>query len=49
MYELITYTDDGDIDKVKALLAYLLIKDSELDVEYIYAMIFGNGHKIIWN
>ncbi|MBA4349477.1 MAG: hypothetical protein C0415_05755 [Thermodesulfovibrio sp.] len=41
--------DEAELDIIRALLIYILIKDSELDIEDIYAFIFGNGRQIIWN
>lgn len=49
MIEAIEYIDDSEIDNLKLYLTYLLIKETELDIEYIYALIFGSGRKIVWN
>lgn len=47
--ELLKYIDDAELDTIKTLLVYVLIKETELDVEEIYAFIFGDGKQIIWN
>lgn len=47
--ELSPYIDDAELDIIKALLSYVLIKETELDTEEIYAFIFGKGRQITWN
>ena len=47
--ELTKYIDDTELDTIKALLAYILMKDTELETEEIYAFIFGRGRQITWN
>jgi len=47
--ELSRHMDESEIDTIKALLVYILMRDSDLDVEDIYAFIFGKGRQIIWN
>lgn len=49
MLELTKYIDETELDTIRALLAYILMKDTELDTEDIYAFIFGKGRQIIWN
>ena len=41
--------DDDVLDILKALLVYLLMRDSSYEQEYIYALIFGGGKNIVWN
>ncbi|MCC6347107.1 MAG: hypothetical protein IT388_07980 [Nitrospirales bacterium] len=47
--ELTKYIDDAELDTIRALLAYILMKDTELETEEIYAFIFGRGRQITWN
>jgi hypothetical protein len=47
--ELSQYIDDAELDTIRALLSYVLIKETELDIEEIYAFVFGRGRQIIWN
>lgn len=47
--ELSQFVDEAELDTIRALLAYVLMKDTELDTEEIYAFIFGRGRQIIWN
>ncbi len=49
MIDVTGYADDSEIDNLKLYLTYLLIKETGLDIEYIYALIFGSGRKIVWN
>jgi len=41
--------DDEELDAVKTLLVSLLMKNTPLDRDEIYAYIFGEGRRIIWN
>ena len=47
--ELTKHIDETELDTIRALLAYILMKDTELETEEIYAFIFGRGRQIIWN
>ncbi len=41
--------DELELDTVRLLLAYILIKDTDLDIEHIYSFVFSRGRHIIWN
>ncbi|NTU42192.1 MAG: hypothetical protein HGA78_03900 [Nitrospirales bacterium] len=43
------HIDEAELDTIKALLSYVLMKETELETEDIYAFIFGRGRHIIWN
>jgi hypothetical protein len=43
------HMDDAELDTIKALLTYILLRDSDLEVEDVYAFIFGKGRQILWN
>ncbi|BCB95976.1 hypothetical protein JZK55_08980 [Dissulfurispira thermophila] len=47
--ELSRYIDDAELDTIKALLSYILMKETEMDIEEIYAFVFGKGRQITWN
>ncbi|MEW5744277.1 MAG: hypothetical protein AB1805_02375 [Nitrospirota bacterium] len=49
MMELTKFIDDSELDTIRALLAYILMKDTDLETEEIYAFIFGRGRQITWN
>lgn len=38
-----------EIDMIRALLVYLLMRETDLDEEDIYSFIFSKGKQIIWN
>ncbi|KWT94358.1 MAG: hypothetical protein H7843_08430 [Nitrospirota bacterium] len=40
---------DEDIDTLKAFLAYVVSKDTYMDRDDVYSMIFGNGKRILWH
>lgn len=41
--------DTEEIDMIRALLVYLLMKETDLHEEDIYSFIFSKGKQIIWN
>jgi len=41
--------DELELDTIRLLLAYILIKDTDLDIELIYSFVFSRGRHIIWN
>lgn len=47
--ELSQYADEAELDAIKALLSYILMKETELDTEDIYAFTFGKGRQILWS
>ena len=47
--ELLRQIDEAELDNIKALLAYVLIRETELDIEDIYNFTFGMGRQITWN
>ncbi|MBF0456402.1 MAG: hypothetical protein HQK99_00715 [Nitrospirae bacterium] len=40
---------DEDIDTLKAFLAYVVSKDTCMDRDDVYSLIFGNGKRISWH
>jgi len=47
--ELSRYVDEAELDTIRALLSYVLMKETELDTEEIYAFAFGKGRRITWS
>ncbi len=47
--ELSRYVDEAELDTIRALLSYVLMKETELDTEDIYAFTFGKGRQITWS
>lgn len=43
------FLDDEELDAIRALLVSILMKDTQLDKEEIYAYTFGSGRKILWH
>ncbi|MGB9710861.1 MAG: hypothetical protein ACPLZA_05135 [Thermodesulfovibrio sp.] len=41
--------DREEIDMIRALLAYLLMKETDLHEDDIYSFIFSKGKQIVWN
>ncbi|NOZ24475.1 MAG: hypothetical protein GXO94_00020 [Nitrospirae bacterium] len=40
---------DEDLDTIKSVLVYLFMKNSGLDTEEIYALIYGDGKRVTWH
>ncbi|MEO5355736.1 MAG: hypothetical protein H7844_00350 [Nitrospirae bacterium YQR-1] len=40
---------DEDIDTLKSFLAYVISKDTHMDRDEIYSMVFGAGKRIVWH
>lgn len=38
-----------EIDMVKALLVYLLMRETDLSEDDIYSFVFSKGKQIVWN
>lgn len=47
--ELTNAIDEIELDTIRVLLAYILINDTDLDIEVIYSFVFGSGRQIVWN
>jgi hypothetical protein len=41
--------NDDELDILKSLLVYILIRKSQFEKEEIYSLVFGGGRRIIWN
>lgn len=41
--------NDEELDILKSLLVYLLIRKSPMEKEDIYSFVFGEGRRILWN
>jgi len=40
---------EEELDKLRVFLTYVISKDSFIDGEDVYAIVFGNGKRILWN
>ncbi len=40
--------DDDELDILKSLLVYIMLKKSSYEKEDIYSLVFGGGRRIIW-
>jgi len=47
--EVTEQVDEIELDILRALLVYILIRDSSYEKEDIFSFIFGNGRRILWN
>ena len=41
--------DDDELDILKSLLVYIMLKKSSYEREDIYSLVFGGGKRIIWH
>ncbi len=47
--EMTAQVDEVELDILRALLVYILIRDSSYEKEDIFSFIFGGGRRILWN
>jgi hypothetical protein len=40
---------EEELDKLKVFLTYVISKDSYIDGEDVYAVVFGSGKRILWH
>jgi hypothetical protein len=41
--------DEDELDILKSLLVYILLKKSSFEKEEIYSLVFGGGKRVVWN
>ncbi len=41
--------DDDELDILKSLLVYIMLKKSSYEREDIYSLVFGGGKRIVWH
>jgi hypothetical protein len=41
--------DEDELDILKSLLVYILLKKSSFEKEEIYALVFGGGKRVVWH
>ena len=47
--EFYDYLEDDELDILKGLIAYILMKDSSREKDEILSLIFAGGRRIVWN
>lgn len=40
---------DEELDDLKSLLAYIIVRDTRVDWEEVYTLVFGRGRRIQWH
>ncbi len=40
---------EEDLDTIRSVLVYLLMKKSALDTEEVYALVYGDGNRVTWH
>ena len=43
------YLDEEELDAIRSLLTYILMKNTHLEKDEIYTYIFGEGKRILWH
>lgn len=43
------YFDFDEIEGVRTALAYMLLENTEMDLDTVYSLIFHKGKQIIWH
>ncbi len=47
--EKLDTVSEEEIDMLKAFISYIMIKDTNMEREDIYSIIFGRGKRILWH
>lgn len=47
--EPLPYMDEDDMDDIKVAIAYMLMRNTDMDKEMIYSIVFEEGDRIIWH
>ncbi|GAB4388876.1 MAG: hypothetical protein Kow0025_10800 [Thermodesulfovibrionales bacterium] len=47
--DYIEHMDPDELDSVRALLAYVLMRSTDMDGDEIYDLVFQEGKKITWH
>ena len=47
--EFYDYLEEDELDILKGLIAYILMKDSSREKDEILSLIFAGGRRIVWN
>jgi len=47
--DLRDYLEDEEMDAVRAAIAFMLIKNTNLDKEAVYSIVFEEGRRITWH
>lgn len=43
------YFDFDETEGVRTALAYMLLENTEMDLDTVYSLVFHEGHQIIWH
>lgn len=46
---ILEYLDEEEMDSVRAVFAYILMANTDLDRDIIYSLVFKEGENIIWH
>jgi hypothetical protein len=47
--EVAEYLDEEELDSIRAMLVYILMKDTDMEKNMIYDLVFNEGNTIIWH
>lgn len=47
--ELSKHLDEAEFDGIRSVVAFSLLRDTNIDVEDVYAFVFGKGRHLNWN
>lgn len=45
----IEHLQGEELDRLREVLVYILMKDTDIDVDEVYSLVFQNGASIIWH
>ena len=48
-YGEIEHLQGEELDRLREVLVYILMKDTDIDVDEVYSLVFQNGASITWH
>ncbi len=48
-YNVMEQLQGEELDRLREVLVYILMKDTEIDVDEVYSLVFQNGASITWH
>ncbi|KKK71298.1 hypothetical protein LCGC14_2915310 [marine sediment metagenome] len=48
-YDVMERLQGEELDRLREVLVYILMKDTEIDVDEVYSLVFQNGASITWH
>ena len=48
-YEVMERLQGEELDRLREVLVYILMKDTDINIDEVYSLVFQNGTSITWH